>query len=140
MPEKPTAPIVVMNGDILTTSDFVSMNAFHCSQGAELTVSAVNYCINIPFGVIRNAGSYMTSLVEKPSQHFLCNAGIYALSPSVLEQLPKDGPFNMTDLIDHFLTMGKSVAVFPMHEYWSDIGSPADLNKARIFFGGQYEQ
>lgn len=134
LPEKPTAPIVVMNGDILTTSDFSSLNAFHCSHGAEITVAAVDYCVNIPFGVVQNSGSYVTGLVEKPSQRFLCNAGIYVLSPSALEQLPQAGAFNMTDLIDRCLAAGKPVAVFPVHEYWSDIGTPADLDKARSLF------
>jgi dTDP-glucose pyrophosphorylase len=134
LPEKPTAPIVVMNGDILTTSDFSSLNAFHRSHGAEITVAAVEYCVNIPFGVVQNSGPYVTGLVEKPSQRFLCNAGIYALAPSVLEHLPKVGAFNMTDLIDHCLAAAKPVAVFPVHEYWSDIGTPADLDKARSLF------
>lgn len=134
LPEIPTAPIVVMNGDILTTSDFGSLNAFHCSHGADITVAAVDYCVHIPFGVVQNDGVYVTGLVEKPSQRFLCNAGIYVLSPPVLEQLPKTGAFNMTDLIDHSLAAGKPVAVFPVHEYWSDIGTPADLDKARNLF------
>jgi dTDP-glucose pyrophosphorylase len=134
LPEKPTAPILVMNGDILTTSDFESLNAFHASQGAEITVAAVDYCIHIPFGVVQNSGSYVTGLIEKPSQRFLCNAGIYALSPSVLEKIPEAGAFNMTDLIDRCLIAKKPVAVFPVHEYWSDIGTPADLSKARSLF------
>jgi NDP-sugar pyrophosphorylase family protein len=110
------------------------LNAFHASHGAEITMAAINYCIDIPFGVVQNDGSYVTGLVEKPSQRFLCNAGIYALSPSVLEKLPKAGAFNMTDLIDRCLMAKKPVAVFPVHEYWSDIGTPADLDKARIQF------
>jgi len=28
------------------------------------------------------------------------------------------------------------VTVFPVHEYWSDIGTPADLEKARKEFKG----
>lgn len=134
LPEKPTAPILVMNGDILTTFDFGSLNEFHASQGAEITVAAVDYCIHIPFGVVQNSGPYVTSLIEKPSQRFLCNAGIYALSPSVLDKMPEGGAFNMTDLIDLCLMAKKPVAVFPVHEYWSDIGTPADLDKARSLF------
>jgi dTDP-glucose pyrophosphorylase len=134
LPEKPVAPILVMNGDILTTSDFESLNAFHANQGAEITVAAVDYCIHIPFGVVQNSGSFVTGLIEKPSQRFLCNAGIYALSPSVLEKMPESGVFNMTDLIERCLMAKKPVAVFPVHEYWSDIGTPADLDKARSLF------
>ena len=140
LPEKPAAPILVMNGDILTTSDFGSLYAFHCSSGANLTVAAVDYCVHIPFGVVQNDGPYVTGLVEKPSQRFLCNAGIYALSPSVLNSLPVTGAFNMTDLIDRSLEGNQPVAVFPVHEYWSDIGTLADLDKARSFFLGRYDK
>lgn len=134
LPEQPTEPIVVMNGDILTTSDFGSLDAFHRSHAADVTVAAIDYKINIPFGVIHTRGPFATGLAEKPSQRFLCNAGIYAVSPAALARVPRDRPFNMTDLIDACLGAGRPVAVFPVHEYWSDIGTPADLEQARHLF------
>jgi dTDP-glucose pyrophosphorylase len=134
LPERPDSPIIVMNGDILTTSDFGSLYAFHQSHSAHVTVAAIDYRINIPFGVIHNEGARVTGLAEKPSQSFLCNAGIYAISPVVLEQLPHGSAYNMTDLINSCLTAGQTVAVFPVHEYWSDIGTPAELDKARSLF------
>lgn len=134
LPERPDSPIIVMNGDILTTSDFGSLYAFHQAHSAEITVAAVDYRINIPFGVISNEGPYVTGLAEKPSQRFLCNAGIYAVSPPSLDLLPYDRPFNMTDLIDVCLVEKRPVAIFPVHEYWSDIGTLADLDKARSLF------
>lgn len=134
LPERPQGPIVVMNGDILTTSDFSSLNAFHNSHGADVTVAAVDYRVEIPFGVIQNDGPYVRGLAEKPSQRFLCNAGIYAVSPASLDLVPARAPFNMTDLIELCLSQNRRVAVFPVHEYWSDIGTPADLDKARSLF------
>ncbi|MFL0799730.1 MAG: nucleotidyltransferase family protein [Agarilytica sp.] len=134
LPERPDAPIVVMNGDILTTSDFGNLNDFHCSQNAVVTVAAIDYHVNIPFGVIKNDGPSVTGLVEKPSQHFLCNAGMYAVSPEALDLIPVGEPYNMTDLIDSCLEQKRAVSVFPVHEYWSDIGTPADLDKARTLF------
>lgn len=134
LPERPNGPILVMNGDILTTSDFGCLNGFHRSNAAQITVAAVDYRINIPFGVIHTKGSFVTGLAEKPSQRFLCNAGIYAISPEALELLPVGRPFNMTDLIEACLADNRPVAVFPVHEYWSDIGTPTDLEKARSLF------
>jgi dTDP-glucose pyrophosphorylase len=134
LPEQPSRPIVVMNGDILTTSDFGSLSAFHASNAAEVTVAAVDYRIHIPFGVINTNGPLVTGLAEKPSQRFLCNAGIYAVSPQALALVPGDRPFNMTDLIDACIAAGRRVAAFPVHEYWSDIGTPADLEQARHQF------
>jgi len=132
--ERPTGPILVMNGDILTTFDFGSLHAFHQTHDAQVTVTAVDYRINVPYGVINTKGVYATGLVEKPSQRFLCNAGIYAVSPQALDLLQGTGYVNMTDIIDACLTLELPVAVFPVHEYWSDIGTPDDLEKARAFF------
>lgn len=134
LPERPVAPILVMNGDILTTFDFGSLYDFHISHKAEVTVAAVDYRVNIPYGVIRADGPYVAELTEKPSQRFLCNAGIYAISPAALDFLPQGSRWNMTDMVESCIAANRSVAVFPIHEYWSDIGTPEDLNKARALF------
>jgi dTDP-glucose pyrophosphorylase len=134
LPEKPIRPIVVMNGDILTTSDFGTLYTFHQTHAAQVTVAAVDYRVSIPYGVINTVGVFATGLVEKPSQRFLCNAGIYAVSPQALNLLQGKVHLNMTDIIDSCLVRDMPVAVFPVHEYWSDIGTPDDLEKARAFF------
>lgn len=140
LPERPSGPIVVMNGDILTTSDFGSLYTFHRSHDAQVTVAAVDYRVNVPYGVITTEGVYAKGLVEKPSQRFLCNAGIYAVSPHALDLLRGSRHLNMTDIINVCLTREMPVAVFPVHEYWSDIGTPDDLEKARIFFSNGARQ
>lgn len=134
LPERPTKPILVMNGDILTTCDFGSLHAFHQSHNAQVTVAAVDYRVNVPYGVINTQGVFATELVEKPSQRFLCNAGIYVVSPLTLDLLQGNSKINMTDIIDTCLKRELPVAVFPVHEYWSDIGTPDDLEKARALF------
>ncbi len=133
LPEKPEAPIIVMNGDILTTCDFSGLFDFHISHDAAVTVGAVDYHVNIPFGVIQSEGPRVTGLAEKPSQRFLCNAGIYAVSPEALDLLPGMQFWNMTDMIESCITSSQQVVVFPVHEYWSDVGTPDDLEKARAF-------
>jgi len=128
--------IIVMNGDVLTTSDFVNLYHFHKEHHSMITMSAINYHVDIPYGVIDYDGTEVKALLEKPSQQFFCNAGIYALSVDVLNQIPMDTFWNMTDLIDKCLVDGNKVTVFPVHEYWSDIGTPTDLEKARKEFKG----
>jgi len=134
LPETPLGPILVMNGDILTTSSFDNLYTFHQSNSAFITVAAVDYRVNIPYGVIHAEGSFIRRLEEKPSQRFFCNAGIYAVSPQALELLSEAEHCNMTDVVETCLSRKLPVAVFPVHEYWSDIGTPDDLEKARAFF------
>lgn len=134
IPDKLDGPLLVMNGDVFTTSDFVNLSHYHTDQQADLSVSAIEYNIKIPYGVIRSENARIIALEEKPSQRFLCNAGIYVLSPHLLSMIPSGTFFNMTDLIEECLSLGKRVVVFPVHEYWSDIGTPADLAQVRQDF------
>jgi dTDP-glucose pyrophosphorylase len=134
LPKLPDGPIIVMNGDILTTSDLDSFYHFHNVHGAHITVAAIDHRVHIPYGVIQAEGPFITGLIEKPSERFLCNAGIYALSPQALNHMPKNGHSNMTDLVEICLSKKLPVAVFPVHEYWNDIGTPDDLENARIHF------
>jgi len=134
LPEQPAKTIIVMNGDILTAVDFGSFHAYHKLHAAHVTVAAVDYRIQIPYGVINTEGPYATGVLEKPSQRFLCNAGVYAIAPEVLSLLPASNRCNMTELIDACLAAQYRVAVFPVHEYWSDIGTVDDLEKARAQF------
>ena len=48
-----------------------------------------------------------------------------------LQKVPTETFWNMTDLIDQCLGDKDNVSVFPVHEYWTDIGTADDLAKAR---------
>ena len=81
-------------------------------------------------GVARAVG-----VEEKPSQRFLCNAGIYVLSPGAVRSVPAGMRVDMTGVIDTAIGRGSSVSVFPIHEFWTDIGTPRDLEHALAEFG-----
>lgn len=134
LPWRPDGPLLVMNGDILTTVDFGSLLHFHQDHGAAVTVAAIEHWVQIPFGVLSPDGPYVRALEEKPSQRFLCNAGVYAVEPSALHLIARPHFYNMTDLIRDCLDRDQKVAIFPMHEYWSDIGTPDELDRARSVF------
>lgn len=135
LPSKPFSDTLVINGDVLTNVDYASLFNFHKEQEALITMAATSYNVEIPYGVVRTEGVNAIELHEKPSQHFLCNAGIYALAPKVFDFIPKNKFYNMTELIDHCLKSSLKVAVFPVHEYWTDIGTRHEYDKARSLFG-----
>jgi NDP-sugar pyrophosphorylase family protein len=128
---KRSVNFLVLNGDILTTSNLLNLYHFHKKHKSQVTIGATNHHIRIPYGVISHEGNKVLELKEKPIQSYFCNAGIYALSSDILKYIPKDTFFNMTDLIDKCLSSSDIVSVFPVHEYWSDIGTASDLEKAR---------
>ena len=131
LPDGISSSILVINGDVLTSSDFVRMAAYHREHSASITVAAISHTVEIPYGVIRTRGAEAIALEEKPTQNFLCNAGIYILSPEAQRLIPGDDVFNMTDLIERAFSEKARVAVFPLHEFWADIGNPADLARVR---------
>lgn len=131
LPTRPDSPMLVMNGDVFLRSDYRHLWTFHREHQPLATVAAVHYHVTIPYGVLRTKGTRVTALEEKPSQRFLCNAGIYALSPQAMALIPPDTFFDMPDLIARAMEAEGGVSVFPIHEYWTDIGTLADLHKAR---------
>ncbi|MEK9643951.1 MAG: nucleotidyltransferase family protein [Alphaproteobacteria bacterium] len=131
LPPLPDGPILVLNSDIVHAADYGSLLAFHESVDAALTVAAIEHRIQIPYGVIWADGDRLTALKEKPSQRFLCNAGIYVVGGEAREHLAADRAIDMTDIIQELDSAGKPVAVFPIHEYWADVGDKEDLARVR---------
>jgi NDP-sugar pyrophosphorylase family protein len=41
----------------------------------------------------------------------------------------------MTEVIETAIARGAAVSVFPIHEFWTDIGTPGDLEQALAEFG-----
>ncbi len=115
-------PLLVINGDILTAVDFRAMHHFHRDQCADITVGVRRYEMKVPFGVLEVEDAAVRRLVEKPTYSLFINAGIYLLEPAMLDLIPTDRRFDMTDLIQRRLDDGGTVASFPIHEYWFDIG------------------
>jgi dTDP-glucose pyrophosphorylase len=134
LPERPSHPIVVMNADLLTSIGLDHLLRFHADQGAEATMCAREITAQVPYGVIRFDGPRLTEIEEKPTQRYFVNAGIYALSPPVLDLIAKDRPFDMPELFSALLERERSAAVFPIREYWMDIGRIDDLQRARDEF------
>lgn len=124
-------PLLVINGDILTDVDFRSLSKFHQEHKAALTVAVRQYEVEVPYGVIEAEAGIVRGLREKPRFHFLVNAGIYLLEPSVRRHIPHDRRFDMTDLIETLLQHNETVVGFPITEYWLDIGKHDDFQQAQ---------
>lgn len=128
---KPSEPLLVINGDVLTQVDFRAMYAFHREYKADITLAVRQYDVDVPYGVIESDGVFVKGLREKPRFNFFVNAGIYLLQPSVYDYIPVGKSFNMTDLIQWLMDAGRVVVNFPIREYWLDIGQHADYAKAQ---------
>jgi dTDP-glucose pyrophosphorylase/CBS domain-containing protein len=115
-------PLLVINGDILTSIDFRAMLEFHREHSPAMTVAVKQHDVQIPFGVITTEGVEAVRIIEKPLVRNLVSAGIYLIQPDVCEMVPQDRPYDMPDLITALLDIHKRVVCFPIHEYWLDVG------------------
>jgi NDP-sugar pyrophosphorylase family protein len=84
----------------------------------------------IPYGVIRSDKQKLVSIEEKPIHRSFVNAGVYVLEPAALELIPSDSYFDMPALFDQVLKIHKNASVFPIREYWCDIGQLDDFERA----------
>jgi dTDP-glucose pyrophosphorylase/CBS domain-containing protein len=124
------APILVMNGDILTRVDFKAMHRFHEEHDADMTVAVRPYEARVPYGLVELAGSRITSIAEKPLARGFVNAGIYLLKPEICQRVSPGERLDMPQLIERLLGDGRAVVGFPLREYWLDIGQLADYEQA----------
>ena len=128
--EKPKEPFFVMNGDLLTNVNFDDLLGYHEAQGATATMCVRKYDFQVPYGVVRLEDNQVVSIEEKPVHKFFVSAGIYMLSPAVLEIIPQDQFFDMPTLFEQIILSKRSAASFPIHEYWLDIGRISEYEQA----------
>jgi NDP-sugar pyrophosphorylase family protein len=135
LPERPTLPLVVMNGDLVTQVNFQHMLDFHREHAAVATMGVREYDMQVPFGVVRLEESRIVAIEEKPVHRFFVNAGIYVLEPDALDYVPRGEYFDMTTLFERLAKEGMPTSAFPIREYWLDVGRPDDLERAQIEYG-----
>lgn len=130
--ETPSLPLIMVNGDVLTTVDFERLLNFHKKYNPVATMCVREYDYQIPYGVINGDGHRIISMQEKPIQRFFVNAGIYVISSELFKSVPEQKKIDMPTLLEQEIAVGKDVIMFPIHEYWLDIGRMDDFNKAQV--------
>lgn len=131
LPKRPGLPFIVMNGDLLTKVDFRALLDFHAEHDNCVTTCVREYSHQVPYGVIEMEGAYIRELVEKPVYRYFVNAGIYCLSPQVLDKVPPDSVYDMPTLVDILIDENQRTGGFPLTEYWMDIGHIPDYEQAQ---------
>lgn len=127
----PTAPVVVMNGDLLTNINISRMLAFHRAGEFAVTMAVREHVVKVPFGVAELEGSQIKRLVEKPTLNYRINAGIYIVSPESVIQVPKNRMYPITELVDSCIAQRRAVGAYHMQETWNDIGLPEEYQEAQ---------
>jgi len=130
LPERTNLPVIVMNSDLLTKVDFRHLLKFHNEQKAKATMCVREYVYQIPYGVVTLDEQRVASIEEKPVQRHLVSAGINILDPEVVDLIQQNVYLDMPTLFRNLIQQGYETTVFPIREYWLDIGRLEDYDRA----------
>lgn len=122
--DKITSTFFVSNCDIIIDQDLEELYNYHKDNNNKITIVSVLKHYYIPYGTIETEnGGILKELIEKPKLTFQINSGMYILEPEVLQEIPENTFFHITELIDKLNQNGENVGVFPVSEgSWKDIG------------------
>lgn len=127
-------PFWVINGDIITTLNLQSMFNFHIEQQTVATMGLREYSFQVPFGVVSSRDGFIEKIEEKPFVKKYINAGIYLFDPYVLQLIPQNSFFDITDLFAALSEQEIPASVYKINEYWIDIGRKEDYEAARSWY------
>lgn len=124
-------PLLIVNGDVLTDCDFGALIEFHDRHRHDGTVAVARYDVQVPYGVVRHSedGAF-SGIDEKPVISSFIAAGVYYLEPAFLPLIPAGRAIDMPELLNAGRELGLNIGLFPIHEYWKDVGRPEDLYAA----------
>lgn len=117
-------PFFVSNCDILINQDLGEIYDYHRDQNNEMTLVSALKHIKIPYGTLEaGENGRLVQLIEKPEMTFKINSGIYLLQPHLLEEIPENTFYDITELIQKIISRNGKVGVFPVSQgSWTDIG------------------
>lgn len=134
LPAPPPGPVLVMNGDLVTSFSVGDLLDAHHSSGAVLTLGVREHLHEVPFGVVRfhaDASAVVAAIEEKPTWRWTVNAGIYVVDPALLPRVPAGRLFPITELVQDCLDRSDRVQAWHVDGNWHDIGRPSELRTAR---------
>jgi dTDP-glucose pyrophosphorylase len=115
---------IVSNCDILIEQDYSEILDYHKMSNNEITIVAALKHYSIPYGIVETGDNgQLLDLKEKPELTFKINSGMYILEPHLLNEIPEDEFFHITQLIEKVKLREGKVGCFPVSDKsWTDIG------------------
>ncbi len=110
-------PVIVTNCDSLIRADYAELLRFHREAGNAITIVAAMKNDVIPYGVIYSKeNGEIENIVEKPRRSYFVNTGMYVMNPEIIELIPDDTFFHMTDLTEKAMDHDYRVGMYPISE------------------------
>jgi dTDP-glucose pyrophosphorylase len=134
LPQPSELPMVVTNGDILTTINYGALLDFHNGTPAEATMAVREHKVHVPYGVVTTSEGYLQTIREKPTESWFVSAGIYVIGRAALDHVERGVRIDMPTVLERVVESKGRVAIYPIREYWLDIGRMEDFEQAHAEF------
>lgn len=123
--------IFLCNCDVIIDADLSEIYSFHRDKKNDLTIVASTKNYEIPYGICHvNKSGTLIKIEEKPKSKFFVNTGLYIFNPKILNLIPKNSFFHMTQLIELAKKKKFKVGICPITDKdWVDIGQLTNYNK-----------
>lgn len=133
VPKFETEHILLMNSDLFTNVDFEDLYLSLLKEKADMIVSSTEYKVDVPYAVFDTNESQVVGFKEKPTFVYHSNAGIYILKKELINRIPKNSFFDITDLMEEMVAEEMKLIYRPILGFWVDIGKPVDYKQAQEF-------
>jgi mannose-1-phosphate guanylyltransferase len=126
-------PVVIFNGDVLSSHDLKGQINFHAENEADISLYLTEVADARAYGAVEMSGVAITSFnekMEKPPTNII-NAGCYIFNREMISTIPEGDVISVErQTFPGALAVGKKLYGFVDRSYWLDIGTPAALLKA----------
>ena len=134
--DKIDSTFFVTNCDIIIDQDYNEVLDYHRSNENELTIVVALKHLHLPYGIIEtDDNGLLENITEKPDFTYMVNSGMYILEPHLLNDIPENRMFHITELIEKIRARNGRLGVFPVSEKsWFDIGVWNEYQKTQEQF------
>lgn len=121
-------PFFVLNSDVICDYPLKEMLDFHKTRKAEATILVTKVDDPTKYGVVvMDEYGQVQRFVEKPKEFVgdKINAGIYCLSPPILDRIELKPTSIEREVFPH-VAADNALYAFTLSGYWMDVGQPRD--------------
>ncbi len=124
-----TDPVVVFNGDVLTSIDLPAVIALHRERDARATIVLTPVDNPSAYGLVETDDRQnVKAFLEKPSADQITvdtiNAGIYVIEGATLDRIPAGTPYSIErGYFPSLVAGGETFVAYTYRGYWIDIGT-----------------
>ena len=123
---------MIINTDIKTNINFQDVFDFYKKNGSDHLICVKEIKTSVPYGVCKIKNKQLVKIEEKIEISNYINAGIYIFDSLKLKKMKINNRIDMDNLLHKLISKKNKISTFPINEFWIDLGTPSNIDKAKI--------